>query len=455
MLASFCFLRLAKLQKRREHREQEPAEKQEVRLPPSSGAPAVIELEALPGQRAWKVLQTSLDLSGQDLDDWLPLVLDHRRRPPNDKKPGCAHRRSGAEFPLICLSLLDGTFSVFDGTLWPRNPSSLCVLEGLGDSAPTTCGPGVETVRRIYADPVALKEHKSGLRRKRGSSRWRPPSNPVGHTVPGSARYDAVLPEFKKLPALTHSASLPATSSGVFFQTEVKMEEAAPVVLKTSSVPNLPRLGLADELPEMSTTVELKGSLEPEASDPVESKTANSKQSQRLMKAFQKAVSGRSILIFTDKADVRKGIMRSLICAAREMDICFACSSNDFWKRLQDTKERYHALIVDLGKSELEAEGLVKTVRADAHYGGVPIVVLSQERDLPELVRKSCSFVVFHPLSSSMLREALLWCFNRSALRNQSYYFPAGQQADYHPQLATSASSTSLNLTVRARRLKL
>ena len=347
----------------------------------------------------------------------------------------------------------------------PRNPSSLCVLEGLGDSAPTTCGPGVETVRRIYADPAALKEHKSGLRRKRGSSRWRPPSNPVGHTVPGNARYEEVLPEFRSLPAITHSVSMPATSSGVFFQTEVKMEDAAPVVMKTSSVPNLPRLGLAEELPEMSTTVELKSSLgvvetdsleiRPEPDERAGSKGGKHKQAQRLMKAFEKAVSGRSILIFTDNANVRKGIMRSLMCTSREMSICFARSSNDLWKRLQDSKERFHALIVDLGKSELEAEGLVKTVRADAHYGGIPIIVLSQERDLPDLVRKSCSFVVFHPLSSSMLREALLWCFNRQALRNQSYYFPASQQPEIHPKLTAAASSTSLNLTVRARRLKM
>lgn len=406
---------LAKLQKRRERREQEPAERQEVRLPPSSGAPPVIELE--------------------DLDDWLPLVLDHRRRPPNDK-----------------------------------NPSALCVLEGLGGSAPTTCGPGVETVRRIYADPAALKEHRSGLRRlKRGSSRWRPPSNPVGHTVPGNARYGEVLPEVRGPPAISHSASLPATSSGVFFQTEVKMDDAAPAVTKTSSVPNLPKLGLAEELPEMSTTVELKSSVDAmgtefadiskldgaDAPSAAESKGGRNKQAQRLMKAFEKAVTGRSVLIFTDKADVRKGIMRSLICAAREMSICCARSSNDFWKRLHDGKERFHALIVDLGKSELEAEGLVKTVRADAHYGGVPIIVLSKEHELPDLVKKSCSFVVFHPLSSSMLREALLWCFNRSALKNQSYYFPANPQPENFPKLTTAASTTSLNLTVRARRLKM
>eukprot|EP00913_Durusdinium_trenchii_P035968 g33652.t1 len=56
---------LEKLQKRREQREQWPAEKQIVRLPASSGAPPAIELE--------------------ECDDWLQIVLDHRRLPPNKR----------------------------------------------------------------------------------------------------------------------------------------------------------------------------------------------------------------------------------------------------------------------------------------------------------------------------------------------------------------------------------
>lgn len=424
--------KLEKLQKRREQREHWPVEKQVVRLPASSGAPPAIELE--------------------DVDDFLQVVLDHRRLPPNDK-----------------------------------NPSSLCVLESLGTSySSPTFGPGVEMMRRIYSDPAALKEHRSSFRRKRGGSKWRTRSNPIGQTVPANARYQDVLPQIEPEPsaplALPHSASAPA-SSGVFFQTEVEVEErkhSKPTVVKTSSLPSVASLpsikkanpgstgngkeGKSEELSEMSTTIEWKASPSEsislvEPSDEVQKQQAPSPQAQRdkddkkiqaqrLMKAFHKAVDGRSVLILTDQSDVRKSIMRSLMCAVNEMSICFTCSTADLWKRLQG-KEVFHALLVDLSKADLEVEGLVKTIRADPQYGNLPIIVLSQERDLPDLVRQSCSFVVFQPISASMLREALLWCFNRNALKHQSYYWPA-----HAAPLKRSNASKAPNLTIRARQLK-
>lgn len=430
---------LEKLQKRREQREREhwAVEKQVVRLPASSGAPPAIELE--------------------DVDDFLQVVLDHRRLPPNDK-----------------------------------NPSSLCVLESLGTSySSPTFGPGVEMMRRIYSDPAALKEHRSSFRRKRGGSKGRTRSNPIGQTVPANARYQDVLPQLPQIEpelsalsaltaplALPHSASAPA--GGVFFQTEVVEERkpSKPTVVKTSSLPvaSLPSIkkanpgstgnskeGKSEELSEMSTTIEWKASPSEsislvEPSDEVQKQQAPSPQAprdkddkkiqaQRLMKAFHKAVDGRSVLILTDQSDVRKSILRSLMCAVNEMSICFTCSTADLWKRLQG-KEVFHALLVDLSKADLEVEGLVKTIRADPQYGNLPIIVLSQERDLPDLVRQSCSFVVFQPISASMLREALLWCFNRNALKHQSYYWPA-QAAPLK-----RSNSKAPNLTIRARQLK-
>jgi len=420
---------LEKLQKRREQRDREqwPVEKQIVRLPASSGAPPAIELE--------------------DVDDFLQVVLDHRRLPPNDK-----------------------------------NPSSLCVLESLGSSCPPTCGPGVEMMRRIYSDPAALKEHRSSFRRKRGGSRWRTRSNPVGQTVPANARYEEVLPQLEPETSaplsLPHSASAPATS-GVFFQTEVEVEERKSskptTVLKTSSLPSVTSLpsitkpkrdGKSEELSEISTAIEWKAESslvepgdeiqKPQAPSPQspQDKTQSSDkkvQAQRLMRAFHKAVNGRSVLILTDQSDVRKSVMRSLMCAVNEMSICFSNSTSDLWKRLQG-KEEFHALLVDLSKADLEIEGLVKTVRSDPQYGNLPIIVLSQERELPDLVRQSCSFVVFLPLSASMLREALLWCFNRNALKHQSYYWPA--QSVAVPLKRNGPSSKVPNLAIRARQLK-
>lgn len=337
-------------------------------------------------------------------------------------------------------------------------------------------------MRRIYSDPAALKEHRSSFRRKRGGSRWRTRSNPVGQTVPANARYEEVLPQLEPETSaplsLPHSASAPATS-GVFFQTEVEVEERKSskptTVLKTSSLPSVTSLpsitkpkrdGKSEELSEISTAIEWKAESslvepgdeiqKPQAPSPQspQDKTQSSDkkvQAQRLMRAFHKAVNGRSVLILTDQSDVRKSVMRSLMCAVNEMSICFSNSTSDLWKRLQG-KEEFHALLVDLSKADLEIEGLVKTVRSDPQYGNLPIIVLSQERELPDLVRQSCSFVVFLPLSASMLREALLWCFNRNALKHQSYYWPA--QSVAVPLKRNGPSSKVPNLAIRARQLK-
>uniref|UniRef100_A0A7S0B5K3 Response regulatory domain-containing protein n=1 Tax=Pyrodinium bahamense TaxID=73915 RepID=A0A7S0B5K3_9DINO len=131
---------------------------------------------------------------------------------------------------------------------------------------------------------------------------------------------------------------------------------------------------------------------------------------------------GKSILILTDKADVRKSIMKALLVAAAEVDIVFVRTTSDLWKRLRDPKEKHHVLILDLAKSELQVDSLLKCCRGHERYGNLPIIVLSVEQELSEVVRASCSFVVFHPLAASMLREALVWCFDRKTLLGGSRY---------------------------------
>ena len=361
-----------------------------------------------------------------------------------------------------------------------RTSSSLCVLESLGASCPATCGPGVEMMRRIYSDPTALKEYRSTLRRKRARSRWRTSRNPVGQTVPANARYEEVLPQLDPEPLepappplqLSHSVSAPATlpNGSVFFQTEVELEDRKPSkptsIVKTPSLPSLPsikskrndsteepgKLEFSTELPEMPAAIEWKASTEPSSGLDQEQKAPPDKkvQAQRLMKAFHKAVEGRSVLILTDQSEVRKAIMRSLMCAMNEMSICFSPSTVDMWKRLR--KDDFHALMLDMSKADLEIETLVKSIRADPQYGTLPIIVLAHRQpELPDLVRQTCSFVVFHPLSASMLREALLWCFNRNALKHQSYYWPQPAPA---VQKRHGNASKTLNLIVRARQMK-
>jgi DNA-binding NtrC family response regulator len=139
------------------------------------------------------------------------------------------------------------------------------------------------------------------------------------------------------------------------------------------------------------------------------------------MKAFQRCVAGKSILVLTDRADVRKSIKQALMSAtSAEVDLCFVRTSTELLKRMQDPREAYKAFIFDLSKADLQADNLVKCCREHGRYGSSPIVVLSEERELSELVRTKCSYAVFFPLLVSMLRESLLWCFDQKSLMSRS-----------------------------------
>mmetsp|Transcript_105215 Transcript_105215/g.273901 ORF Transcript_105215/g.273901 Transcript_105215/m.273901 type:complete len:148 (+) Transcript_105215:1-444(+) len=109
--------------------------------------------------------------------------------------------------------------------------------------------------------------------------------------------------------------------------------------------------------------------------------------------------------------------MRGLQTALTEFELVFVKTSADLWTRLHIAKETYHALLVDLDKTDFQADPLLKSVRSSQRYGRLPILVLSSERELSETVRSSCSFVVFHPVAASMLREGLLWCLDKKALK--------------------------------------
>mmetsp|Transcript_2091 Transcript_2091/g.3222 ORF Transcript_2091/g.3222 Transcript_2091/m.3222 type:complete len:939 (+) Transcript_2091:71-2887(+) len=136
--------------------------------------------------------------------------------------------------------------------------------------------------------------------------------------------------------------------------------------------------------------------------------------SAKIVKAFNRAVAGRSVLVLTDKPDVRKVILRSLL--STELQICFAKTQADVWHRLENQKDAFHALIWDLTKSNVSVITLLTSIRQHERYGRLPIVVLSGDQRLPDMVRKSCNYVIFHPISTPILREGLLWCFDRKAV---------------------------------------
>jgi len=87
---------------------------------------------------------------------------------------------------------------------------------------------------------------------------------------------------------------------------------------------------------------------------------------------------------------------------------------------MQDPREAYQAFVFDLSKADLQADSLVICCREHGRYGNLPIVVLSEERELSELLRAKCSFVVYFPLVVAMLRESLLWCFDQKSRMSRS-----------------------------------
>jgi len=120
--------------------------------------------------------------------------------------------------------------------------------------------------------------------------------------------------------------------------------------------------------------------------------------------------------------------------------LVFIKTTNEIWARMREPKETYHMLIVDLTKSELQIEPMLRTVRQDTRYGQLPIVVFAGDRELSEMVRSTCSFVVFLPLAAPMLREALVWCFDRKSIQK---FFQREEQQEEDVQCVIGRSSST------------
>lgn len=97
-----------------------------------------------------------------------------------------------------------------------------------------------------------------------------------------------------------------------------------------------------------------------------------------------------------------------------DTNLVFVKSSNDLWSKLRAPKEQYHVLFLDLSKRDLQVERVLQAILQDERYGLLPIVVLSAEMELAEVVKQSCSYVAYLPLSNIVLRQALVWCLDRA-----------------------------------------
>lgn len=402
--------------KRRMHRfELNKEDRQKVRLPGSTGTPGPAVCD--------------------DINDYLKIVFDHRRGPRDLRN-------------LPTLSALDGTkFGPSCPSNGPAVNKLLKVVGGMQEMSSKKYG---ENLRSLHTAP--------GRRQNLAHD-----DNPMGECVPAEALtyYErevqdplrALPPSAPAVGELSRISSQPSGMSGIFSQTEV---DAEVTLLQSSSVPLLPRvpgstlaesspgernISTAPAAPDMGGLDAEDATLRPDSSmfdsfgSPARPSTSGSaggagtrelRRSQqkrspaaerqtKMMKAFARASAKKTVLVLTEKADVQKNIMRSFL-AGTMVDLCFVKTSSATWQRLQDPKESFHALIWDLTKSEVTVNTLLKNIRTHDRYSGLPIVVLSSDREISDTVRLACSFVVFHPIAPAMLREALLWCFDRKAL---------------------------------------
>jgi len=136
-----------------------------------------------------------------------------------------------------------------------------------------------------------------------------------------------------------------------------------------------------------------------------------SKRQQHISNAFVKAMTGKSILIFSDNVDLRKLMTHLLL--SDDVKLTFIKTSNDLWMRFKEPKEHYDTLLLDLAKRDMQTAVVLQTIRQDNRYGLLPIVALSEKGALPDIVRQRCNYVVYLPLSVPVLKEALIWCLDR------------------------------------------
>lgn len=394
-------MQMAKDVRRYKMREMHRQERQTLKLPPCYQGAVV--LDAL-----------------ESTNDWLPTVLAYRKPPPNERTPGT----------LNCLTTL---------ALDP------CTFQS---------GPGVGAMLQVFRNPAELSAMRDGLRyRKIGAPRADCDRNPMGDIVQKDARYaDARPPSpsavLQALPPAESPEELDSGMGGVFFCTEVdeaalpeRLGEVSPgrgaasdgfsvqAIVRSSSVPVLPRIPSSNSWGAAATTPEVvpalpfdgRGSMKRSGSiagmKPSASRKGGGGTHEAIVaKTFYRTVQGKSVLLLTDKAETRRAVMKGVQSSLTEFELVFVKTGADFLTRLNSSKDTYHALILDLAKSEFQADALLRTVRQHQRYGRLPILVLSVERELTDTVRSSCSFVVFHPVAAPMLREGLLWCLDKKAL---------------------------------------
>lgn len=380
-------------------------------------------------------MKSQYDYSAEDFwseleaDNWYQAVLDRRKAPPDSS-----------------------------------NRQQLCCLKSLEFSSLSLSSPGVDAMIKVFNDQATLRQWRQSGRwsQFRSMSSWEGSEstfNPMGPSIPDGTRYDLTC-----LSKMSREGSVGPPSGeggGLFFQTELDFDEVEPPsaqkeLSRSSSVPVLPRLGhsTSKELETKSSmhSFAFRSLLKSGRLSSSSSRDPTRQRGQQLNQSLVKVLQGKCVLVLTDKPDVRKFVLRVALPSTMEgpAPLCFVRTSSELWAKFREVKEQFHALILDLGKAEMQAETLVRTIREHDRYGKIPIVVLADGPQLSETVRNHCSFVVYFPLSASMLREALLWCFDRKVLKSLvKYEVPLGSTS-YAEEADTQGNPKEMTLAVLA-----
>merc|ERR1712070_1113194 len=111
----------------------------------------------------------------------------------------------------------------------------------------------------------------------------------------------------------------------------------------SSSLPNLRHTKKVEKVEKPAENVATVAETSPKAPSRTDAKSQVAKRQQRVIKTFKRVMVGKTVLVLTDKPDLRKQITRVLV--ADDTSLVFIKSTNDLWHRLRDPKEEYDVLL--------------------------------------------------------------------------------------------------------------
>jgi len=163
---------------------------------------------------------------------------------------------------------------------------------------------------------------------------------------------------------------------------------------------------------------------------PISSMSSKISRQQSLMKArtkFAKYTYRKNFLILTEDESTMQLTTRVLLFNApastkdliEEEKNCstFFVKTKMEVLRALGNRALYNVLILDQpAKDVIPLLRCIRSLPMSQHgvmYGDVPVIVLSNTPDVPDVLRETCSYILVKPVSQKGLRDALIWCLER------------------------------------------